>query len=521
MSELFRRSATKLSFAAIGLCLCAARAASAQDTSGALTSQNAVEIAIKNNPDLHVALLQETQARYSVTAEEALYDPVFGADASYAHNRNPSANGATGTTVSGNDTAAVDASLTKGFSTGTTVKALLSGQRQVRSSLPINSLGGTNALGPYYSLLGQLTLTQPFLRGAGSTLGLASLREARLDRTVATLAAQQAGSQILHDVLVAYWELWYATEAVRIDEASRDLAKMQQQQADEQVKSGTLAKVDALPYATQTAQQDSTLDTALTTVRQKALQLALAIGHADQPGPELTAIETPPDVTVDELDDRAIEDALRASYKLKQAQAQLQIAQYQAKIAGDSLRPRLDLTASVSAQGLGNKSVPPAFDQFGRMEAVSAQVGLAFETPVTNTRRQAQIEGALLSAHIAEKQIESLRQQTKTTIEGDIAARTAAKRRVEFALVTERVSHDQAEGVQGKFLSGTALGIEVQEANNAYRLAQLDVQQARIKLVEAELDLLNDRGKLLERYADLLKSYRPTALILKDATDPM
>jgi outer membrane protein len=520
MSELGKKRARQRSLAAIAVCLLAARGASAQSGTGALTSQNAVEIAIKNNPDLHVALLQETQARYAVSAEEALYDPVFGADATYTHSRNPTANG-DGTTVSGSDTEAADVSLSKGFSFGTALKATLSGQRQVRSSLPINSPGGPNTLGPYYSVVGQLSLTQPFLRGAGSTLGLASVREARLNRSAATLAAQQTGSQVLHDVLVAYWDLWLATETVRIDQASRDLAKTQQLQAEEQVKSGTLANIDALQYATQTAQQDVTLDAAVTAVRQKALALALVIGRAEQVGPELSAVETPPDVVIDELDDRAINDALSVSYKLKQAQAQLEVAQYQAKIAGDSLRPRLDLIASVSAQGLGNKQVPPAFDQFGRLEAVSAQVGLQFETPVTDTRRQAQLQSALLSAHIAEKQIESLRQQTKTTIELDIAARTAAKRRMEFAMVTEKVAHDLADGMQGKFLAGTALAIEVQKANNDYQVAQLQVQNARVDLVKAELDLQNDRGKLLEKYADLLKSYQPTALILKGATDPM
>jgi outer membrane protein len=521
MSELVKKSAARLSLAAVGLCLCATRVASAEDTSGALTSQAAVEIAIKNNPQLHIALLEETQARYSVTAEEALYDPIFDANASIAHNRNPSLRNTDGTIVTTRDTINLGAELTKNFAAGTMLQASLSGARSLSASPPINNAGGANAIGPAYSLVGQLTLTQPFLRGAGSTLGLATLRVARLDRTVATLVAQQTGSQILHDVLADYWELWFATEAVRIDEASRDLAKTQQLQADQQVASGTLAHVDALPFATQTAQQDGTLDTAVTNVRQKALALALAVGHAEQTGPELSAIETPPDVTIDELDEHAIEDALAASYQLKQAQAQLQIAQYQAKIAGDSLRPQLNLNASVSAQGLGNQRVPPAFDQFGRLEAVSAQVGLTFETPVTDTRRSAQVEGALLSAHIAEKQIENLRQQTKTTIELDIAARNAAKRRLDFALVTEKVSHDQADGTEGKFLSGTALAIEVQIANNSYQVAQLAVQRARVDLVKAELDLLNDRGKLLERYADLLKSYQPTALILKGATDPM
>jgi outer membrane protein len=518
MSEVGKKKA-RLSLAAVALCSCVVHGAAAQDAH-ALTSQNAVEIAIKNNPNLHVALLQETQARYAVTAEEALYDPVFGADANYSHNRNPSINGQ-GTIISTIDTESGDAYLNKTFALGTTLTAELSGQRQTRAALQLNTPGGTGATGPFYSLVGQLSLDQPFLRGSGTTLGLASLRIARLNRTAAALAAQQTGSQILHDVLHAYWELWYATEAVRIDQASRDLAKTQQEQAEEQVKSGTLANVDALPFATQTAQQDVALDTAVTTVRESALTLSLAVGRAQDLGPELTAVDTPPDVQIDDIDERAIQEALDVNYQLKQAEANLEINQYQARIAGDSLRPKLDLTASVSAQGLGNQQVSPAFDQVGHLDAVSAQVGLAFQTPVTNTRRNAEIQEALIAIHIDEKQIESLRQQTRTTINMASAARNAAKRRLEFALITEKVAHDQADGVQGKFTAGTALAIEVQVANNAYQSAQLTVQRARIDLVEAELDLLNDRGKLLERYADALKSFQPTAVILKDATDPM
>jgi hypothetical protein len=49
----------------------------------------------------------------------------------------------------------------------------------------------------------------------------------------------------------------------------------------------------------------------------------------------------------------------------------------------------------------------------------------------------------------------------------------------------------------------------------------LRVQRARVDLVEGELNLLHLRGKLLERYADVLKNYKPTALILKGAGDPL
>ncbi|HYQ02962.1 MAG TPA: TolC family protein [Polyangiaceae bacterium] len=515
MSNPFRTIAT------LAICAAIAHPARAQDSNGGLTTQGAVEIAVKNNPSLHIALLQQEQARYSVLAEEALYDPIFNANASYAHNGSPTLRGTDGTVVSVSDIMVLGAGLNKTFTTGTTVGASVTSQRRVTRSPPIGNVGGSTATGPAYSLVGTLTLSQPFLRGAWNTVGLASLRVARLNRTAAQLSALQTGSQVLHDVLTDYWELWYSAEAVKIIEASRDLAKTLEEQAHEQVKSGTLANVDALPFATQLAEQEESMVQQATDRRQRSLALAQAIGQAGRSGPELSSSDTPPDVEVDDRSTQFVEDALLASYELKQLQAQLEVAQYQAKIAGDSLRPSLNLDASLSAQGLGNRAVAPAFEQFGKMDAVSAQVGLTFETPVTNSRRNAQIQNALLTAHITEKQIESARQQLRTDVQSAIARRNAAKSRFELAQVTERVAGQLADGQRGKFLAGTALAIEVQKADDSHRQAQLRVQRARVDLVEGELDLLHLRGKLLERYADVLKQLKPNALMLEDAREPM
>src|SRR6478609_8449933 len=515
MSNPFR------TIAALAICTAIAHPARAQDSSGGLTTQTAVEIAVKNNPSLHIALLQQEQARYSVLAEEALYDPVFNANASYAHNGSPTLRGTDGTVVSVSDIAILGAGLSKTFSTGTNVGANVTSQRRITRSPPIGNVGGATATGPAYSLIGTLTLSQPFLRGAWNTVGLASVRVARLNHTAATLAALQTGSQVLHDVLIDYWELWYSTEAVQIIEASRDLAKTLEDQAREQVKSGTLANVDALPFATQLAEQEESLVQQMTDRQQRSLTLAQALGQAGRTGPDLRSADTPPESALEDTSTQAIDDALAASYELKRLQAELEIAQYQAKIAGDSLRPSLNLDASLSAQGLGNRAVFPAFEQFGKMDAVSAQVGLTFETPVSGARKNAQIQSALLSAHITEIQIESERQQLRTDVQAAIARRNAAKSRFELAQVTERVAGQLAEGQRGKFLAGTALAIEVQKADDSHRQAQLRVQRARVDLVEGELDLLHLRGKLLQRYADVLQRLIPDALMLDDAHEPM
>ena len=500
--------------------LLSAEPALAQGPTGVLTSQQAVELALQHNPDLHIALLREAQARFDVTAEEALYVPIFSASGGFTHTRSPSLRGTDGTLISTTNSYDLGVGLSKSFATGGLVSATLTGNRRTSESPPVGNIGGTNAVGPAYSLTGKLALTQPLLRGAGSTLGLASLRIARLNRTAEVLAAQQFGSQMLHDILTSYWELWYSTQAVRIKEASRDLAKQLQTQAEEQVKSGVLANVDALPYYTQLASQEEGVVNQALEAQNGSIALDQALGQADRTGPDLTPVDNPPDVTVDD-GEHAMDDALAASYNIKQLQAQLQVVQEQAKIAGDSLRPRLDADAYLQAQGLGNHEVSPAFDQFGRMEAVSAHVGLTFETPLTDTRRSAQIESALLSAHIAEKQIESARQALRAQVRTALLRRNAAKLSLEVALRTEKVASQQAEGQKGKFLAGTAVAADVKQAEDAHQQAQLSVERARVNMVEGELDLLHLRGKLLARYADVLKKITPNVLTLDDAREPM
>src|SRR4051812_15246605 len=94
------------------------RPGQAQDAHGGLTSEGAVELAVKHNPSLHVALLQQEQARYAVRAEEALYDPLFNASGTLVHNRTPSLRGADGTLVTTSDIVNLGAGLSKTFPVG-------------------------------------------------------------------------------------------------------------------------------------------------------------------------------------------------------------------------------------------------------------------------------------------------------------------------------------------------------------------------------------------------------------------
>ncbi len=233
-----------------------------------LSERDVVTTAVINNPTLHIALLRAQQSRYNLNAEQALYTPVFDANAGYTHSRTPSLVGPSfdptgaslapaGTRISGSEVIDVGAGITKPFAYGTVLSAAVSGQRSSRTSLEQQALLG--ASGPGYSLLGRLSASQPLLRGYGSDIGLASLRQAKLTLSANQLAAQASASALLSQVVSAYWELWYSAEAVRINEASRELAKVQEEQARQQVQTGALAPASALPYATQVAVLEETV----------------------------------------------------------------------------------------------------------------------------------------------------------------------------------------------------------------------------------------------------------------------
>ncbi|MFC1641200.1 TolC family protein [Myxococcota bacterium] len=478
-----------------------------------LTELEAVELAVRNNPNLHVALLQYTQAQALVAAEDSLYVPVITAQGGITHARQPGLSRMGDVTISTSDSVDLSAGITQPFSTGTRLTLSLSGQRWLRRS-PVSAIDATQlSLGPGYATNAQLSVSQPLLRGAGSNVGEASLRQAKLQKKAANLAAQVTASQLLRDVLQSYWELWYSDEAVRINQASRDLAREQEQQANDKVASGALARSDALAYMTQRAQLEEAVVAATANRWQRGLSLKEFLGQPTQLTSELQTRETPPAMEPLQPDaSRAISDALEVSHQLKQLETQIALARDQVQTAGDTLRPKLDLEAYVQVQGLGYQRVPPAFAQTGRLEALSAYVGLAFEMPVTDTRRRAQIQSARLSIHIAEKRLEAARQQLRTQALSAMANRNSAQLRLTLAEETARVAKQQAEAERERFRAGASVAIQVQQAEDAWLQAQLRVQRARVDLVASQVDLDHLRGRLLERYATVLQSVQPARI---------
>lgn len=467
----------------------------------AIGANNIVLMAIRNNPALAASILSVSQASSDVRAEEGLYSPVLRANAGITHTESPGLRN-DGVSVTTGDTIDLGAGISKQFSTGTIVDLDIGTQRSLRTSEidPTTSLN--TRLGPGYSLAAQLSVTQPLLRGAWNDIGLASLRSARISQRATQLAATQSASSLVRDVLTAYWELWYSDQVLRINQASRDLAREQARQAEEQVKSGSLAPADALTYITRSAELDETVLASNTDRYQRALNVGLLVGDPGRGG-GFIASDTPEEpAAASEPVNTTLARALTASPELAQLEQNVAFAEQQLKIAGDALRPRLDLTGTVGVAGLGNQRVPPAFEQVGNLEAVSASVGLTFEAPLNDQRRQSQVQSARYASQISQKQLESTRQRLQNDVMVAFALRNTALERMNVTRETVRVAEEQAEAERQRFTAGASIAIVVQQAEDSLRQAKLRLERARVDWTQAEIDLAHLSGRLLGRYRE-------------------
>lgn len=496
-----------------------ARSVRAQDT--ALTVRTVVSTAKRHNPTLKAALLQYESATWDVFGKDALYDPVLLADtsASQVSTPNVSAN-----SVRINQVRRVDygATINKHLLWGTDLSLRISSYVQKSEfsggSLSATTPGGTTGLpanfgaffgigsfGPVYALVAKATLKQPLWRGRGRDIGEASLRAARLTETTQEHTRDRAGSELLRDVLTAYWELWYADATVAIQVQSQTVAAKQRDDAQARVDSGSLAPAEVLTFDTQVATRDEDVLTARTERERRAHELARLLGNNEHEGTYGAVVDEPlADASLHTFAREIVEQrALNESAEIKERAASLELSRVQQKTADDPKKPRLDLDTYVQTQGLGNKSVGDAADQFVGGDVISAFVGLTYEAPIRDRQRRAEAAKARLAASVAEEQLRAVRQRVLSEVRGALDREAAGREKVSLAERTSGIAERQLAAEQARYASGSSTSLAVLEAEDKVRAARLRLARARADLVESALIIEHLTGELLDRYASL------------------
>lgn len=470
-----------------------------------LTVDRAVELALRGSPTLRAALLDLRAAGEALRAAEAEHLPTLRAGVDGGHNESF---GSTleGITPNSSDRVGLEVGVSYGARWGTEVSLSVGGDWQTREVNRDPSTTKNLAIGPSYGVDATLEVRQPLLRGAGRDVGEAPIRSAKLSVSAAEHARDRTASELLRDVLLAYWELWYARTAVEVQRASRELAERQLAEAEARVEQlGTVARADALRYASELAFIEEALAEAELTRLSRAIELGRLLGLAPAEARALGVASDPPGPSEIPPLEVVVALASRESSELLELSAEVELAQDQIRAARDATLPRLDLTGSLAVGALWDDETIGTGELPGDRPAISGLAGLELELPLGNAEARASLAEARSRAEAAEARLEARRQAIAAEVAALVAQHEIADRRVALARRSAEIAGQLAEAERERLRLGTSTSFQVLEAQENQRETELRYARALVDRAAAELSLRHLTGALLERYAELVE----------------
>lgn len=470
------------------------------EADGALAPGRALALALEHNPSFRAALYDAVAARANAQASADARVANFTASTSgqYAEAITGTASGAVRTRVR-----QINASIGINYTTpiGTVLTASLSNNNIWRE---INRDPSTTQLflvGPNFTADAALTIRQPLLRGAGTDAVLAEQRQAAAAEESADFDVDDAASQLVADVLVAYWELWYAERSLGVQENAVALATRQLEEARARQRLGTIAPADALQFATAKASLEETLVTARATRTSRVLELARLLGVDAPTVAALRVGDAPPEAGAPPAMDTIVAALRRRSPQLRALEADIEAAEQRVVAGRNAARARLDLTGGVGATTLFTDDTYAGLSLPGGRPALNANVGLELELPLTSNRARSELAAARAQLDAAEARYTA----AVAALEVEVATRHAelasAIARLSLVAETANVAGELAAAERSRLTLGTTTPAVLIEAQQTERESRLRLDRTAADAVIATLRFEDGAGLLLERFS--------------------
>jgi outer membrane protein len=446
-----------------------------------VTIEEVRRLALQNNLDLKVELLNPTIARESLSEAEAQFESLFFADINYSKTDSPTASKL-------NSSQAESISATPG------VRIPLRTGGVVQFSLPMSRFETNNefsTLNPAYTADYSASISQPLLRGAGFGVNAQPIRVAFYQYQQTEARTKLEVIRVLANADRIYWRLYAARRELEVRKAEYDLATAQLDRARRQVRAGTAADPEIVRAESGVADSLEAIIIAENAVRDRQREIKRIL---NQPGMEMNTETivipaTKPGALFYKLDpDQVVRVALRQ--RMEMLDLELQIAQETANVslARNGMLPLVSLDYTYNVPGLGS-TLNEALGMAGNHDFDEHRVGLRVEVPIGNEAAKSRLRRALAtrvqalatreqrSAQIAQEVLNALDQ-----LEANWQRILAARKRVIFAQRVLDVENRQFG--QGLRTSTDVLDAQTRLANaqsseisaiTEYQIAQVDI----------------------------------------------
>lgn len=373
-----------------------------------LTIEACRALVMTHNLDLDVELLGPTLARQSITEEQARFEAMFFANASFNKTDTPTA-----TTLSG--------SQTESTSTDFGVDFPLRTGGNLRFNLPANRFKTDNAfstLNPSYSVDLVVSLSQNLLRNAGTRTNSHGIRVAHYQTQAAEARTKLEVIRVIALADRVYWRLYAARKELEVRRQQHELALAQLQRAGRRVDAGADAQIEVIRAEAGVAEGLEAIIIAENNLRDQEREIKRIL---NKPGltmfsPTVMIPATPPNPVHYELDPRSLVDAAMQG-RMELLELELQLAQDASTVdfQRNQTLPLAVLDYSYTSNGLGT-SYENAFNVADDRDFEDQRVSVRLEVPLGNEAARSRLRRAILTR----LQRSATRQQRRTQIQQEV-----------------------------------------------------------------------------------------------------
>ena len=222
-----------------------------------------------------------------------------------------------------------------------------------------SNLGFFNLYNPFLQSALTVTITQPLLRGFGTVANTRLIIEAKRAIKVGLSQLEQQVMATTTQVSNDYWELVYARENVKVEQAALGVSQQLYEENSRRLQIGTLSSLDVLTAQSQVASDKQALVQAQSVQLQDETTLLndLTVNPLDGTLLRAEIVPTTPISTPDTGENVQLEDAVKEAWQkrpeLQQAALNLQNAGTDMKATRNELLPSVNIFGQYIATGLG------------------------------------------------------------------------------------------------------------------------------------------------------------------------
>lgn len=466
---------------------------SAADTDD-LSLNRAIATALENNLGLRISSLEPGNAFDSIEIEEARFDPSLFGNASLSERQSAARDSALDNAATPqSENRRARAGVEKLFSTGATVS--------VDSSINRNSSNNNAARNPDYASDVGLSLRQPLLRGAWSTVNLAPLARAKVNAQRSLFELRSDVLDLVLETEIAYWNLAFARADRALIASSLKLAQNLLEENKERERLGLVTPLEVLQAEAEILNQQEAIIQAERAIEDAEDALRRAMGEVDFSGPITNTfnVDSLPE-WIDTLRpmDAVVLDTLKNDDDAKAQERRIEVERINRMLAEDATRPNLDLTAGVNYLG---RDIRGAEAQRGALRADGSDwnVGLEVRLPWGFREEKARERQAARNLEQSELQLADIKQEKALAARNAWRSANAGLKRIEVTRAALALNEKTFEQERARFGSGVVPYRNVLEAQRDLDRSQSNYLSSIIETLRATVRLSRVDGSLFER----------------------